>query len=152
VEQQGALDLITALDESQQELAVVAGKARRDIRAAGETQPPTTEPEGIVWSDLTDSQQALLRKLIAEYASVMPAKIAQERMSQLREAGWENVHFAWEGAMQKGRPHYYKIQGPTFLIEYANTQPDPEGNIANHSHTVWHDMAGDFGISIAAGS
>lgn len=50
------------------------------------------------------------------------------------------IVFAWMGGTEKGDPHYYRVQGPTFLLEYANTQND-----ANHVHAVWRDFDGDFG-------
>ena len=54
----------------------------------------------------------------------------------MREAGLERVHFAWAGPLEPGRAHYYRLHGPTLLIEYDNTQ-----NNANHIHSVWHDPA-----------
>jgi hypothetical protein len=56
------------------------------------------------------------------------------------EAGLERVGFAWAGSMEPGQPHYFRVQGPSFLIEYDNTQND-----ANHAHMVWRDFTGDFG-------
>ena len=58
----------------------------------------------------------------------------------MREAGLERVHFAWAGPIEPARPHYYRLHGPTLLIEYDNTQND-----ANHIHSVWHDPVNDFG-------
>ena len=57
-----------------------------------------------------------------------------------RAPGSENITFAWAGPLEKGAKHYYRVQGPTFLIEYDNTQND-----GNHVHAVWRDFAGDFG-------
>ena len=73
-----------------------------------------------------------------------------------RRHGWKRssrkgsgkVHFAWAGADKPGIGHYYRIQGPTFLIEFVNTQPDSAGNPANHIHSVWRDMRGDFALPI----
>ena len=61
-------------------------------------------------------------------------------LAAVRNAGLDNIKFAWMGGAVKGEPHYYRIQGPSFLIEYDNTQ----GN-ANHVHSVWRDFKGDFG-------
>ncbi len=58
----------------------------------------------------------------------------------MREAGIEHVHFAWAGLIDPRRPHYYRLHGPTLLIEYDNTQ-----NSANHIHSIWHDPRNDFG-------
>ena len=61
-------------------------------------------------------------------------------MARLRKAGVEKIGFAWAGEAERGKKHYYRIQGPTFLVEYDNTQND-----GNHIHSVWRDFNGDFG-------
>ena len=66
-------------------------------------------------------------------------------MTKIIEAGLENVTFAWMGSTSAGEGHYYRIQGPTFLIEYDNVQ-----NSANHIHAVWRDFDGDFGRDVLA--
>ena len=61
-------------------------------------------------------------------------------MAKLRKAGLDKMTFAWAGDIERGKKHYYRVQGPTFLIEYDNTQDD-----ANHIHSIWRDFEGDFG-------
>jgi hypothetical protein len=70
----------------------------------------------------------------------MADDIAAERMAQLRKAGLEKITFAWAGDIERGKKHYYRVQGPTFLVEFDNTQ-----NNGNHIHSVWRDFQGDFG-------
>jgi hypothetical protein len=79
-------------------------------------------------------------KLVEVYAGAMADDIAADRLARLRKAGLEQIAFAWAGETGRGRKHYYRIQGPTFLVEYDNTQND-----ANHIHSVWRDFNGDFG-------
>ena len=79
-------------------------------------------------------------KLVDVYVSLMASDLAAERMARLRKAGIEKIAFAWAGEAERGKKHYYRIQGPTFLVEYDNTQDD-----ANHIHSVWRDFEGDFG-------
>jgi hypothetical protein len=69
------------------------------------------------------------------------------RRELIRKAGWQNVHFAWAGALKPGVGHYYRVRGQDFLIEFVNTQADPAGNPANHIHCVWRDLTGDFDLS-----
>ena len=76
----------------------------------------------------------------------MPQPIADARLKEIHDAGFDKVYFAWAGADKPGVGHYYRVQGPTFLIEYVNLQPDAAGNPANHSHAVWRDVRGDFGV------
>jgi hypothetical protein len=89
---------------------------------------------------MTQPQRELLTKLIDVYASQMADDVAAERMAKIRAAGVEKVTFAWAGETEVGKKHYYRIQGPTFLVEYDNSQND-----GNHIHSVWRDFAGDFG-------
>jgi hypothetical protein len=89
---------------------------------------------------MTPAQRDLLMKVIDAYAGLMTADLASERLSKIKAAGVENVAFAWAGPIERGALHYYRVQGPTFLIEFDNTQ-----NNANHIHSVWRDFQGDFG-------
>ncbi|MGE0376695.1 MAG: DUF3500 domain-containing protein [Planctomycetaceae bacterium] len=145
-----AFELVNGLDDTQRKVAVIDEQAPKEIRAAGQAQPPTEAPAGIPAARLTSEQQKLLRELIEEYAKAVPAEVAEQRLTAIDEAGFDGVHFAWAGAREPGIGHYYRIQGDTFLIEFVNTQPDVAGNPANHIHCVWRDMHGDFAIPIAA--
>ena len=80
--------------------------------------------------------------------STVNGDVAAARVDAIEEAGFDHVHFAWAGASKPGTGHYYRIQGPTFLVEFVNTQPDAAGNPASHIHLIWRDTAGDFGVPI----
>lgn len=146
-EEESAFQLIGMLSDAQKVKAIIADEAPAEIRAAGEPQPPRDQPAGISYRELDAEQLKTLENLVEVYASTMPEKVAAERMNRIRQAGWGNVHFAWAGATKPGIGHYYRVQGPTFLIEFINTQPDAEGNPANHIHCVWRDMTGDFALA-----
>ncbi len=143
-----AFELVRSLTPDQHKQAVIAEKAPKEIRAAGEPQPPTDPPAGIAAKKLTTKQTDTLQALIEAYADNMPAKISQARLKEIEEAGLGNVYFAWAGAEKPGIGHYYRIQGPTFLVEFVNTQPDAAGNPANHIHSVWRNVHGDFNLPI----
>jgi len=143
-----AFELVQTLSEKQSAMAIIAEKAPREIRAAGEPQPRQEDPVGISWRDLSDTQRKLIRRLMMEYVNAVPKKIADERRQSIKEGGYGKIHFAWAGPTVPGIGHYYRIQSPTFLIEFVNTQPDAAGNPANHIHCVWRDMRGDFGKPI----
>ena len=85
-------------------------------------------------------QREAMMTLIATYTSMMADDLAAERMGRLTSAGLDRITFAWAGPTAVGAKHYYRVQGPTFLIEYDNTQND-----GNHIHAVWRDFQGDFG-------
>lgn len=138
-------DLILALDDGQKKVAVVSETAYKDILTAAERKASLTgQPSGLPASKLNDKQFAKLAALVEEYANNMPPAMAAARMAAFKKAG-RNMHFAWAGATTKGGPHYYRVQAPTFLIEYDDTQ-----NNANHIHSVWRDYNGDFGLDLLA--
>jgi hypothetical protein len=147
-EEQLAFELVNSLTDEQKKVAIIAETAPSEIRGAGEPQPPADEKVGISFTDLDEAQQGTMKKLVGTYADNMPKEIRDARIDAILKAGPENVRFAWAGATEAGIGHYYRIQGPTFLIEFVNTQPDPAGNVANHIHCVWRDMSGDFGVPI----
>lgn len=145
IEETTAFSLVQSLSKDQLTTALIAAEAPSEIRAAGEPQPPQEEPVGISYDQLTEKQRGMLLKLISEYINAMPGEIAKERDDRLHFDGLNAIHFAWAGATEPGVGHYYRVQGPSFLIEFVNTQPDAAGNPANHIHCVWRDMHGDFG-------
>lgn len=143
-----AFELVRSLDASQRGKAVVAAEAPKEIRAAGEIQSPKEPAVGIVHAELNAVQQALLQRLVTAYRAAMTDPVAAERLELIEKApgGWGAVRFAWMGALEPGIGHGYRIEGPTFVIEFVNVQPDAEGNPANHIHCVWRDKTGDFDL------
>ena len=139
-EEDAARALVASLDPPRRVKAIINTVAPGDIVTMNALDVKPLAPSGIMASDLTSSQRDLLLKLIEVYRGYMESDIAADRMAKLRKAGIEKIGFAWAGALQRGEKHYYRVQGPTFLIEYDNTQND-----ANHIHSIWRDFDGDFG-------
>ncbi len=139
-EEDVARQLLLSLSDKQQEKAIIADKAPRDIYTGAKERVSPLPSAGVAASEMTARQREVLNRLIDVYIGNMPADLAGKRWNQLRQAGLDNVVFAWAGSKEPGGPHYYRVQGPTFLIEYDNIQ-----NNANHIHAVWRDFDGDFG-------
>jgi hypothetical protein len=148
-EEQLAFKLLHSLSGDQRKLAVTANKAPSDIRGAGTPQPPQAQPAGIPAAKLDESQVSILRALLKAAAEKMRGESSERDLKAIEDIGIEKVYFAWEGADREGIGHYYRLEGPTFLVEFCNTQPDSAGNPANHIHMVWRDpLNGDFGVPI----
>ncbi len=139
-----ALRFIQALNDEQKKVAIVEKAAPKDIRAANTPQPPTEAAVGISYADLKDDQKVLGRTLVESYAQSMPPEVAKAWIEEIKTNGPDQIKFAWMGETERSKPHAYRVQGPTFLIEYNNTQ-----NNANHVHAVWRNMLGDFGNPVA---
>ncbi len=98
------------------------------------------KPRGLAGSEMTLEQRDILMKLVRTHIGRIRKEIADQDLARIDRAGKEKIHFQWAGGLKAGEPHHYLIQGPTFLIEYDNTQND-----GNHVHSVWRDFNGDFG-------
>lgn len=135
--------LIKNLSVKQKESAILNEPAPPDVvNGPGRAATPL-EPAGIAASELDAGQQSMLRELIDVHVKKSRSELAAEAWQKIEAAGFEKIHFAWSGELQPNKPHYYRVQGPTFIIEYDNTQND-----ANHVHTVWRDFKNDFGADL----
>ena len=128
-----------AFSQGQRGRAVLGTEVPSDvILTPGRQADLLSEPKGLPFSAMNADQQGVLWQLIEEYARNAHVDLADSQLARVDAAGRENIHFGWIGSAEPGQGHYYRIHGPTFVIEYDN----PSGN---HSHTVWRDLEKDFG-------
>lgn len=133
-------ELLRMLDPGQRARAIVAAQTFGDIVTGNDPAVRSMAFAGLPAAEMTVDQQRGLRRLLELYAGRMADSSAARQLRRIEEAGFERLHFAWAGANQPGQPHYYRIHGPTVLVEYDNSQSG-----ANHIHTVWRDLENDFG-------
>ena len=132
--------LVRMLSVEQKKSAIISQDAPDDVINGPGRDATPLEPAGIAAKDLNEKQKKLLMRLLRTYVNKTRQPLAKEDMSKIQAAGIDKIHFAWAGKLKKGERHYYRIQGPTFIMEYDNTQ-----NGANHIHAVWRNFQGDFG-------
>jgi hypothetical protein len=133
-------ELVLSLDERQRARATIAADAPRDIVTGNASRVEPLSPIGIRVTELRPQQAAILVRLLDVYLGRMADPLAARRRAALERTDFDKVAFAWAGSTRRGEPHYYRIQGPSFLVEFDNTQ-----NGANHIHSVWRDFDRDFG-------
>lgn len=141
VEEELGRQLVKSLDEAQFKKALVDTTAPKEMLTAAEHKVNPLKPDGLPATELNPEQQKMLNTLIREYCERLRPELAAETLADIEKNG--AVHFAWAGGKERGEPHYYRVQGKTFLIEYDNTQND-----ANHVHSVFRSFDGDFGRDI----
>ena len=144
-EEEAARALLIALTPEQQKTAIYDTAAPNDIFTGNKVKVAALEAKGILYKDLNKAQKKLLDTLIGVHTGNMASELASARTAKLKKAGKDAILFAWAGETEPGKRHYYRVQGPTFLVEYDNTQ-----NNANHIHSVWRDFDGDFGEDLIA--
>jgi len=137
--------LVTSFTAAQRQQAIVSAEAPGDILTRNDPQAKALEPAGLGYAAMTADQQAHLKTLVELYAGRLRHEVADAELKKISDTGWNRLSFAWAGGLQPGDKHYYRIQSPDFVIEYDNTQ-----NNANHIHSVWRNMLGDFAIPLAS--
>jgi len=135
-----ARQLFASLDDAQRSVALVSEDAPNDILTGADMNIDPLVPTGISAADLRSDQRDLLMSLVEVYAGFWRDDLSEARMEALGRIDVDDLTFAWAGSGEVGARHYYRVQSPTFLIEFDNTQND-----ANHVHSVWRDFDGDFG-------
>lgn len=132
--------LLKSLNDSQRAACMLGEKAPAEILTTNERKASILEHKGVGFKDLRREQQQMLMAVVTEIAETHVPELAKKRMARVAKGGLDTIKFGWMGGAERGQPHYYRIQGKTFLIELDNTQND-----ANHVHIVWRDFENDFG-------
>jgi hypothetical protein len=140
-----ARELFRSLDESQRRLAFQP-KQFPEVQARN-AAAQVGQPVGLPAAQMRPEQKEILRKLLDAYLRKLLPAVAQAEKRRLEDAGFDRIHFAYAGGTEPGQPRTYRIQGPTFLVEFLNVQPDSAKNPANHIHSVWRSLPSDFGLS-----
>lgn len=147
-EEGAAFELLKSMSSEQTKKAIYAEECPDDIQWPGQSQPVVATAVGIPAGELNVEQQRKLANIINAYFSTMPELVSKDRWQILIHDGLDKIHFGWAGGTQPGDQHMLRVQGPSFIAELCNFQTDPEGNRANHIHSVWRDLTGDFHLKI----
>jgi hypothetical protein len=137
--------LYEALSDDQKQVAL----QKKSFPEPGEEtpSPKVGAPVGVAGAKMTDTQKAILMKLLHSYTDRMPPDVGALELRSAKDAGLDNVHFAFTGSTVPGKGLTYRVQGPTFVIEFLNIQADSARNPANHIHSAWRRIKGDFGLN-----
>ena len=139
-EEDAARELIHSLTGPSYEAALFQAETLTKHVTQNQPQVSPLEPVGVLASELNSDQQKLILEVILTYLGTLPATIAGPIFKRVHEAGLEQIRFGWAGSLEPRQPHYYRLQGPTFLLEFDNSR-----NRGGHIHSVWRDFEEDFG-------
>lgn len=143
-EEDNGYALLSSLTDEQKKIAIYTDKAPGEIITGNKRNVTALETVGLPASSMTPEQKAKLVDLVMVYVNRHRTEIAGDDFAKIEKGGWDNVRFGWAGSTEKGKLHYYRVQGPTFLLEMDNKEN------GNHVHSVWRDFANDFGGDLLA--
>ncbi len=137
-ENDAAFKLVNALDEKQRTQAIIGERPQGELLLGPGRDGKKIEPKGIKGSALTADQQAMLLDVIAAWVNIVEPDAAASRMAAIKEK-IADTYFAWSGPTEKGKAVYFRVQGPSVVIEYA-----PQGG-TDHIHTVIRNPEDEYG-------
>ena len=139
-EEAAGFRLLQSLSATQKATVMIASHSLGDILSGPGREASLQQRAGLAFGAMTATQRQQAMALIETYVRNVRQDVAQVELDRVTAAGIETLHFAWAGSHTPGQPHYYRLHGPTLVIEYDNTQ-----NGANHVHSIWHNPTNSFG-------
>ncbi len=135
------IKLIQLFSVEQQKKATMSKDVPKDIITGAETGIRLVDYWGIKGSELTKQQQSILQYIIREFVFNLEYEKAVAEYDKILKAGINNIYFGWIGPYVENKPHYFILNGPTFLIEFAN-------NNGNHIHAIWREKGNEYGEDV----
>ncbi len=135
------IKLIQLFSAEQQKKATMSKDVPKDIITGAETGIRLVDYWGIKGSELTKQQQSILQYIIREFVFNLEYEKAVAEYDKILKAGINNIYFGWIGPYVENKPHYFILNGPTFLIEFAN-------NNGNHIHAIWREKGNEYGEDV----
>jgi hypothetical protein len=142
-EEDAARALVRSLTSAGRDDAIFNSRTLTRHETWNQARVSPLEPVGIFIGDMTADQQGLAQEIVNAYLTAQAEPAQAELRGRLHSAGLEQTRFGWAGTMEPRRPHYYRLQGPTFLLEFDNSR-----NGGTHIHSVWRDFTQDFGFNL----
>jgi hypothetical protein len=136
-----AFALMASLNPEQQKQAILAYNVSDLVLGPGQ-DGRTIQPEGLRASTLSAAQQTTLMEIVREWAGIANDAFAAPRLDEIR-ANLPQTYFAWSGSTTPGSAAYFRIHGPTLVIEFA-----PQRDV-DHIHTIYRDPTNDYGAAFA---
>jgi hypothetical protein len=139
-EEDAAREIVLSLDGRLRRRAVFASESLTDHVTQNAVRVKPLDQVGVVTGDLPSSAQRRVLEILRTYLANHPATMAHDAFARIERAGLARTTFGWAGSTRPGVPHYYRLQGPTFLLEFDNSRDS-----GTHIHSVWRDFDRDFG-------
>ena len=141
--------LVNGLDADQRIAAVASELPPSEIVPRGGALTVADAP-GLASADMTSVQRRELHDLVASFARILRPELAQAELDRIDAAGWEQVRFRWRGRTDANARQYFRIDGPTVIIEFDRVSEPTAGGDPNHVHAIWHDPERDYGRDLLA--
>ena len=140
------IKLIHLLSPMQQQKATMTTEVPKDIITAAESGKRLVDNWGIMGAEMNNKEKAILQYIIREFVFNLEYDKALIEYDKILKAGVDKIYFGWIGKYEESEPHYYVLNGPTFIIEFDNNGGPRNG--ANHIHAIWREKGNEYGEDV----
>lgn len=135
-----ARQIMKGLSEAQRRTAIIANRSFGEIVASPQREKDLGQPRGLELASMNGPSRQHVEALMDRFLGSLAPDLQAAQKRRVMEQGLERFRFAWAGSLAPGEAYYFRVHGPVSMLEHDNTQND-----ANHIHSVWRDLAADFG-------
>ncbi len=139
-EEDAAREIVLSLDRALRRRVVFSSESLTDHLTQNAVRVGPLERVGVLTGDLPSGAQRRVHEIVRTYLANYPPGMERKALARVERAGLDRTRFGWAGSTRPGEPHYYRLQGPTFVLEFDNSR-----NSGTHIHSVWRDFERDFG-------
>jgi Protein of unknown function (DUF3500) len=139
-EEDAARESVLSLDRALRRRVVFSSESLTDHLTQNAIRVRPLERVGVRVEDLPSRAQRRVLEIVRTYLRNHPPQMAREALERVERGRIGGAWFGWAGSTRPGVPHYYRLQGRTFLLEFDNSR-----NSGTHIHSVWRDFDHDFG-------
>jgi hypothetical protein len=139
-EEDAAREIVLSVDGRLRRRVVFASESLTDHVTQNAVRVRPLGAVGVLARDLPSAAQRRVLEIVRTYLANHPPATQRRALDRVERAGMNRIRFGWAGSLRPGRPHYYRLQGPTFLLEFDNSR-----NSGTHIHSVWRDFERDYG-------
>jgi hypothetical protein len=139
-EEDAAREIVLSLDGALRRRVVFSSESLTDHLTQNAVRVRPLERVGVRADELPSAAQRRVLEIVLTYLANHPAALERQALARVERAGLGRAWFGWAGSTRPGVPQYYRLQGPTFLLEFDNSR-----NSGTHIHSVWRDFERDFG-------
>jgi hypothetical protein len=139
-EEDAAREIVLSVDGQLRRRVVFSPESLTDHVTQNAVRVTPLDPVGVLARDLPSAAQRRMLEIVRTYVANHPPATARRALDRVQRAGMTRIRFGWAGSLRPGRSHYYRLQGPTFLLEFDNSR-----NSGTHIHSVWRDFERDYG-------
>ena len=139
-EEDAAREIVLSVEGRLRRRVVFSPESLTDHVTQNAARVRPLDPVGVLARDLPSAAQRRVLEIVRTYVANHPPATARRALDRIERAGMARIRFGWAGSLRPGRSHYYRLQGPTFLLEFDNSR-----NSGTHIHSVWRDFERDYG-------